>query len=99
MTRRSKLDICMEVLMIIKDGTRKPTRIMYGANINWIHLHRVLKMMVSQELIKEIDTRNLQRYDKRSNRTYEITQKGADVIRYFNRAKDIFKLEEVAAIR
>ena len=95
--RRSKLEIYLEVLWIIKDGTRKPTRIMYGANLSWKPLHQILRSMVSQGLIKEIDTRDSR--DKRTSRHYEITQKGENVVKYFNRAKSLLELEEVVKIR
>ena len=95
--RRSKLEIYLDVLWIIKNGTRKPTRIMYGANLSWKPLQRILRSMVSQELIREIDASDNR--DKRTNTYYEITQKGENVVKYFNRAKDLIELEEVAKIR
>ena len=95
--RRSKLEIYLDVLWIIKDGTMKPTRIMYGANLSWKPLQRILRSMVSQDLIREMDTRDGR--DKRTNRCYEITQKGENVVKYFNRAKDLLQLEEVAKVR
>ena len=95
--RRSKLEIYLDVLWIIKNGTRKPTRIMYGANLSWKPLQRILSSMVSQGLIREVDARGGR--DRRTNKTYEITQKGENVVKYFNRAKDLLELEEVAKIR
>ncbi len=95
--RRSKLEIYLDVLWIIKNGTKKPTRIMYGANLSWKPLQRILMSMVSQGLIVEVDTRDNR--DKRTNTCYEITQKGENVVKYFNRAKDLIELEEVAKIR
>lgn len=94
--RRSKLEIYLEVLRIIKDGTRKPTRIMYGANLSWKPLQECLTSMVSQGLIEE--TEEYFKRDKRTTRTYEITQKGENVVRYFSRVKDLFQLEEIARI-
>ena len=94
--RRTKLEIYLEVLNIIKNGTRKPTRIMYGANLSWKPLQESLRSMVSQGFIIEIDEQDNR--DKRTNTTYEITQKGENVIRYFRRAKDLFQLEEIAKI-
>lgn len=95
--RRSKLEIYLEVLWIIKEGTRKPTRIMYGANLSWKPLHKILRSMVSQGLIRVVDARDSR--DKRTNMYYEITQKGENVVRYFNRAKSLLELEEVVKIR
>ena len=53
--RRSKLEIYIDVLKVIKEGTTKPTRIMYGANLSWKLLQDVLNSMVEQNLIAEID--------------------------------------------
>ena len=94
--RRSKLEIYLDVIQIIKNGTRKPTRIMYGANLSWKPLQHILRSMVSQELIREIDARDGR--DKRTNKYYEITQKGENVVKYFKRAKGLLELEEVGKI-
>ncbi|MBA7479232.1 hypothetical protein GH157_04190 [archaeon] len=94
-TRRSKLEIYLEVLKIVKGGTDKPTRIMYQANISWQPLMKILSSMVSQELIEEIDmTSGGRRRDKRTSRIYVITMKGEQVIRYFKGVKD-FELKDV----
>jgi predicted transcriptional regulator len=95
--RRSKLEIYLDVLWTIKNGTTKPTRIMYGANLSWKPLQRVLQSMKEQELIVEIDEKDGR--DKRTNTRYEITQKGENVIQYFNRAQGLIELEEVGTIR
>jgi len=93
-TRRSKLEIYLEVLKIVKGGMDKPTRIMYQANISWQPLMKILTSMVSQELIEEIDMTNGRRRDKRTSRIYVITMKGEQVIRYFKGVKD-FELMDV----
>ena len=86
--RRSKLEIYLEVLQIIKSGVSKPTCIMYQANVSWQPLKRVLNSMVSQGLIDEIDTSSIERRrDKRTSKIYEITMKGEQVHRYFKGAK------------
>lgn len=93
-TRRSKLEIYLEVLKIIKGGTDKPTRIMYQANISWQPLMKILSSMVSQDLVEEIDMTSGRRRDKRTSRIYVITMKGEQVIRYFKGIKD-FELRDV----
>jgi len=70
---------------------------MYGANLSWKPLQRILNSMINQDLIREVDA-SLSR-DKRTNIYYEITQKGENVVKYFNRAKDLLELEEVSKIR
>jgi len=95
--RRSKLEIYLDVLWTIKNGTRKPTRIMYGAILSWKPLQRILQSMISQGLVREIELEESR--DKRTSTCYEITQKGQNVVKYFNRAKDLIEIEEVAKIR
>ena len=98
MKRRSKLEIWLVVLWIINNGTSKPTRIMYKANLSSKPLQQILRSMVNKELVKEIDTRDTQKHDKRSKKRYEITQKGSNVLRYFIRSKDLMMLKEIPTI-
>lgn len=91
--RRTKLELYLDVLWEIKNGTRKPTRIMYGANLSWKPLQRILESLVSQELLRAVDA--TEGRDKRTNTIYELTQKGENVIQYFNRAKELLELEEL----
>ena len=94
-SRRSKLEIYLEVLNIIKNGTSKPTRIMYQANISWQPLMKVLTSMSNQGLIEEIDTTSISRKrDKRTSKIYQITMKGEKVIQYFRGMKE-FQLEDI----
>jgi predicted transcriptional regulator len=97
MPRRSKLEIYLDVLWTIKRGTRKPTRIMYEANLSWKPLQTILQSMISQELIVEIDARAEK--DKRTSTVYEVTQKGENIITYFNRGRDYLNLEELTKVR
>ena len=86
--RRSKLEIYLAVLQIIKGGTSKPTRIMYSANNSWQPLMLALGSMVSQGLVREIDVRDTRRKrDRRTTKVYEITMKGEQVAQYFKGAK------------
>ena len=67
---------------------------MYQANISWQPLIRVLRSMHSQGLVREVDTREEGRRDRRTSKVYEITMKGENVIKYFKGAKD-FELEDI----
>jgi predicted transcriptional regulator len=95
--RRSKLEIYLDVLWAIKRGTRKPTRIMYEANLSWKPLQRILKSMKDQDLIVEVDARPER--DKRTTVVYEVAQKGENIIKYFNKGREYLKLEEITKIR
>lgn len=97
MPRRSKLEIYLDVLWAVKRGTRKPTRIMYEANLSWKPLQKILKSMISQDLIVEVDARAER--DKRTSIVFEITQKGENIVKYFNRGKDYLRLEEISKVR
>ena len=90
--RRSKLEIYLDVLKVIKEGTTKPTRIMYGANLSWKLLQGILSSMVAQDLIEEVDVSESR--DKRTNKVYMVTTKGDSVIRYFDRAKGLIDVDE-----
>jgi predicted transcriptional regulator len=85
--RRSKLEIYIDVLQVIKEGTTKPTRIMYSSNLSWILLQGVLSSMVEQDLITMIDKSDSR--DKRTSVVYEITGKGDSVIKHFRHAKGL----------
>ena len=93
MTRRTKLEIFLNVLWIIKNGTNKPTNIMYGANLSWKPVQKILKSMVSHGFISEIDTQN--GHDKRTIKCYEITQEGEEVVKYFNLSKSLIEPWEI----
>ena len=92
--RRSRLELYLEVLKSIKNGTEKPTRIMYEANISWTLLNNVLSFLVSQDLVEEVDASASQ--DKRTDRIYRITEKGDTLIRYFHHAEQLLKLDDPA---
>ena len=89
--RRSKLDIILSVLSTVKEGVDKPTRIMYATNLSWNPLKEVLSSLVKQELLSEIEVPRI----KRSRRRYEVTEKGVNVLTYFERASEILDIEKV----
>lgn len=89
-SRRSKFEIYIDVLTEIKNGIVIPTRIMYGANLSWKPLQRILKSLVSQGLVIE---HAKSEGDKRTKKVYEITDKGENVLQYFNRARGLIELE------
>lgn len=88
---RSKLVIYVEVLNVINSGIRKPTIIMSRSNLSWTHLSKILISMIEQGLIIEIPNElskgKQYREDKRTKRTYEITERGINIVRYFRDGK------------
>ena len=94
--RRSKLEININILEEIKRGVTIPTRIMYGANLSWKPLQQTLKNLVAQELIVEdMDDGG----DKRTKTSYRLTEKGVNVLRYFNKARELVEMETIPELR
>ncbi|MBS7630569.1 winged helix DNA-binding protein, partial [Candidatus Bathyarchaeota archaeon] len=87
--RRSRLDIMLNVLLAIKEGVDKPTRIMYATNLSWKPTQNILKNLVRQGLIRELSVEG----EKRTKSRYALTEKGQDVIKYFEKAKDLLALD------
>jgi len=91
--RRSQLEIRLNILSAVRDGVDKPTRIMYAANMSWKPVQRILSHLVEQGLLEvRINTESRQ-----SKRRYVLTDKGANVLDYFEKAKEILPLEGVYA--
>jgi predicted transcriptional regulator len=88
--RRSKFQLSVEVLSQIKQGERKPTRIMYSANLSWKSLKEILESLVSQGLIEE---ELVGRSSKRAKKRYEITDKGENVLEYYNVVSGLIEIE------
>jgi predicted transcriptional regulator len=80
-SRRSRLELHLDVLKVINEGTVVPTKIMYGANLD---------NMVTQDLIEEIGASGS--HSKRS--IYRVTPKGDRVLRYFDHAKMLVEMDE-----
>ena len=83
--KRSRLEICIDILRVLKKGERKPTRIMYKTNLSWKPLQEILESMTSQEIIKKIEV------NKRKK--YVITEKGLNVLRYFEEMMELINIE------
>ena len=94
--RRSRLEVHLDVLYTIRNGVKKPTRIMYGANLSWKPLQRVLGSLIHQDLVMEVDP--VDPKDKRTSVSYDLTQKGERVISYFNKASALLQLEAAPRI-
>jgi len=88
--RRSKFQLSVEVLGQIKKGEKKPTRIMYSANLSWKSLKEILESLVSQGLVEEVV---VSRSSKRAKKRYEITVKGENVLQYYNMVSDLIEIE------
>lgn len=86
--RRSKLEIMLKVLEAVREGVNKPTRIMYAVNMSWNPTQEVLAKLVEDGLIQVTEEPG----GRRSKKRYEITEKGANVIRYFQGVKALINI-------
>ncbi len=79
-TRRSELEIKMDVLQVVSQGIERPTQIMYKANLSWVALQANLKTLVSLSFMRE---ENLG-----SRKRYGLTQKGFEILQTFRKVVD-----------
>ena len=86
--RRSKLEIMLKVLEAVREGVEKPTRIMYAVNMSWNPTQEVLVRLVEDGLIRVTEELG----GRRSKKRYGITEKGANVIRYFQGVKALINI-------
>ena len=89
--KRSRFEICVDILDAIYQGNSKPTKIMYNARIGWIPMCNMLDSLESQELIENIPV-NIQ--DRRTKIMYKITKKGLNVLEYYNKARTLFSTDK-----
>jgi predicted transcriptional regulator len=89
--KRSKLQMCFNVLEVIGRGISKPTRIMYSANLSWNTLLEVFILLTSQDLIKEIKIGDSKRYT--------LTEKGREALIHYKKALASFEDENNSRTR
>ena len=94
MSRRSTFEMYVDVLTEIKNGTVLPTRIMYGACMNWKTTKKILEHLKAQEFIEEQPLEK----DKRSKNIYILTGKGNNVLNYLNKVTKLLETEKTIEI-
>ena len=77
--RRSRLDIIAGILHAAVDGTVK-TRIMYGANVNFVQFNEYVELLLEARLIATSCGRKT---------FYRTTEKGRLLLRRFNETQEI----------
>lgn len=82
--KRSKLEIYLDVLRVIKAGYSKPTNIMYKSNLSWITLRDILDSLAERGLITTVE--------KDGRKLYFITSKGKSVLNSFEEAYSILSI-------
>jgi predicted transcriptional regulator len=76
-TRRSHLEIRMDILRAVRRGASKPTQIMYRANLSWNSLSSHLDLLHSKALVMWSQDG--------SRRHYELTTRGEQVISAYSK--------------
>ena len=84
-TRRSGFQIAVDVLAVIAEGERRPTRIMYASNLSWNSLRNTLDVLVDKGYVDEF-------YQNNKQKRYDITPKGKDVLSYYSRLETMVKV-------
>ena len=84
-SKRSRIEIYLDILRAIRKGVYKPTRIMYRTNLSWKPLMHILDAMMEQDLIISENTGR--------HVTYKITEKGMNVLNYFNKAMELIEIK------
>jgi len=81
-SRRSQLEIRMDILRAIMEGAEGPTQIMYKANLSWILLCDHLSALGEQGFVSEKSVGNRKRYS--------LTGKGIEIVgAYLNLIREI----------
>lgn len=76
-SRRSELEVKMDILRVVTQGANKPTQIMYKANLSWVALLVHLKSLVGSGFLSEVEFAN--------RRVYETTPKGLDLFQSYQK--------------
>tara|TARA_B100001971_G_C17742257_1_gene311273 strand:- start:178 stop:417 length:240 start_codon:yes stop_codon:yes gene_type:complete len=78
----------LTVLSAVDEGVRKPTRIMYSANMSWNPTKKMLEKLVEEGYLGVSE----EPLGRRSRKSYEITEKGKTVLSYFSGAQEWISL-------
>ncbi len=88
MTRRSRIQICIDVLTILSQrGLSRITHIMYDSNTNGKVVKKNLTYMVQKGLVD-------QKPVGKERIAYHITQKGSSILNTFKEFKQMLPIEE-----
>jgi predicted transcriptional regulator len=86
--KRSLLELYIDVLKVLAhQGPMKVTHVMYKANLNSNSLKEILKFLIKQGLVEE-------RLVGKHVTTYEITQRGVTVLKYFRELRQVLPIVE-----
>ena len=83
-SKRGRLEIYLDIIEAVRKSPQKPTRIMYKANLSWKPFMEILRSLQDQGLIDVAQTGN--------HTTLKITEKGKNVLKYFNEAMKLVEI-------
>lgn len=75
MMKRSRLEICYDVLQAVSDGADAPTKMVYRTNVSWVVLQDIPNLLLSSDYIVLKGSEN--------RRTFRLTEKGQEVPKKF----------------
>ncbi|MDH5688551.1 MAG: winged helix-turn-helix domain-containing protein, partial [Candidatus Bathyarchaeota archaeon] len=75
MKRRSLMEIYIAILRAVAKGRRKPTHIMYRANLTWTRLNKHLDVLVDKGLLTE--------GENDGHAIFMLTSRGSEVLGYY----------------
>lgn len=84
-SKRSRIEIYVDVLQAVRMGENRPIKIMYHTNLSWKPLMQVLDALTEQNLI------SLER--KSIPAVYKITEKSLNVLNYFKKAIELVEVK------
>ena len=73
------MEIYIDILKAVADGKRRPTHIMYRANLSWNRMERYLDTLVNQDLLRV--------HENDGSVTYNLTTRGKDILKYHKKLK------------
>ena len=86
--RRSKIEICIEILKILSQrGLSRITHVMYDTNTNCSLLKEILVFMIKQGLVEEKSV-------GKDRVAYCITQRGISILNAFNELNQVLPVIE-----
>jgi predicted transcriptional regulator len=86
--RRSPLETYVEIISLLsQEGPLRMTNIMYKANITSCMIKKVLDFLVKQNLVEE-------RIVGRTGIDFAVTQRGINVLKYFQEPKQMSPIVE-----
>ncbi len=87
---RGRFETVVDLLMVLVEGVRKPTRIQLRANLSWNASRNYLEKLERAELVV---VGKYDGSDPRTTRIYDITPKGRDFLKMAK--KTLEALEEI----